>query len=69
MFKVKDAMTTTVVCTRPEMPIYDAVRMLAGRRITGLPVVDADLNLVGVLTEKDVLKMLYDTEDSPEQTV
>jgi CBS domain-containing protein len=69
MFKVKDSMTTTVVCTRPEMPIYDAVRLLAGRRITGLPVVDADLNLVGVLTEKDVLKMLYDTEDSPEQTV
>ena len=69
MFKIRDMMTKAVVSTRPEMPIYEAIRLLAGRNITGLPVVDAELNLVGVLTEKDVLKMLYDTEDSPDQTV
>jgi CBS domain-containing protein len=51
------------------MPIYDAVRLLAQRRITGMPVTDEELNLIGVLSEKDVLRMLYDTEDSIEQTV
>ncbi len=69
MFKAKDIMTKTVVCTRPEMPIYDAIRLLAHRNITGLPVVDADLNLVGLLSEKDVLKMLYATEDHEGQSV
>ena len=69
MFKAKDIMTKVVVSAQPDMPIYDAIRTLANRNITGLPVVDADLNLVGVLSEKDVLKMLYATEDSPEQTV
>ena len=69
MFRARDIMTQTVVCTRPEMPIYDAVRLLANRRITGMPVVDEDLKLVGVLSEKDVLRMLYATEDSSEQTV
>ena len=69
MFRAKDVMTRGVVCARPEMPIYDAVRLLAHRRITGMPVVDEELNLVGVLSEKDVLRMLYDTEDSIEQQV
>lgn len=69
MFKSKDVMTQATICTRPEMPIYDAVRLLAGRKITGMPVVNDELNLIGVLTEKDVLSMLYDTEDSIEQTV
>lgn len=69
MFKAKDFMTKVVITTWPEMPIYDAVRMLANRNITGLPVVDADLKLVGVLSEKDVLKTMYASEDSPEQTV
>lgn len=69
MFKTKDVMTKSIICARPEMPIYDAVRLLAGRSITGMPVVDDELNLIGVLSEKDVLTMLYDTEDSAEQTV
>jgi CBS domain-containing protein len=69
MFRAKDIMTQSVVCTRPEMPIYDAVRLLTQRKITGMPVVDDELNIVGVLSEKDVLGMLYATEDSIDQRV
>jgi CBS domain-containing protein len=69
MFKCKDVMSKAVICARPEMPIYDAVRLLAGRNLTGMPVVDDQLNLLGVLSEKDVLSMLYDIEDSIDQTV
>jgi len=58
-----------VISTTPETPIYDAIRIMAGRNITGLPVVDADLNVVGILSEKDVLKLLYDTLDRADQTV
>lgn len=69
MFKVKDIATKMVIASRPEMPIYDAIRLMANRNITGLPVVDAELNLVGILSEKDVLKLLYETTDQTDQTV
>ena len=69
MFKVTDIATKMVVTTRPEAPIYDAIRILANRNITDLPVVDADLNLVGILSERDVLKLLYETRDQVGQTV
>ena len=69
MFKARDVMTTAIICARPEMPIYDAVRLLAGRSVTGMPVVDEELTLIGVLSEKDVLRMLYATEESIGHTV
>jgi len=69
MFKAKDIMIRPVVTVQPDMPIYDAIRLLTNRNITGLPVVDEELKLVGILSEKDVLKTLYDTDDSPELTV
>ncbi len=62
MFKVKDIMVSAVVSVRPEMPVYEAIRLMVNRNITGLPVVDEQLNIVGVLSEKDVLQLLYDTE-------
>jgi len=34
--------------------------ILATRNITGLPVVDDCMNLVGIISEKDMLKLLYD---------
>jgi CBS domain-containing protein len=51
------------------MPIYDAIRTLAERNITGLPVVDAQLKLVGVISEKDALRTLHIPDEGPEQTV
>jgi len=69
MFKAEDVGTRMVITTRPDMPIYDAMRLITNRNITGLPVVDADLNLVGVLSEKDVLKLLYETADRSDHTV
>ncbi|MHC4474080.1 MAG: CBS domain-containing protein [Planctomycetota bacterium] len=69
MFKAKDIMTRVVVCAWPQMPIYDAIRTLAERNITGLPVVDAQLKLVGVISEKDALRTLHIPDEGPEQTV
>ena len=69
MFKAKDIMVKSAITTQPDMPIYDAIRILANRNLSGLPVVDEELNLVGVLSEKDVLRLLYDTVDRVEQTV
>ena len=69
MFKAMDIATKMVVTTKPETPIYDAIRLLANRSISQLPVLDADLNLVGMLSERDVLELLYETRDNTQQTV
>jgi CBS domain-containing protein len=69
MFKASDVAKKMVITTRPDTPIYDAIRLMANRNLTALPVVDAHLNLVGVLSEKDVLRLLYETVDRVDQTV
>jgi len=69
MFKASDVARRMVITVRPDTPIYEAIRLMANRNLTALPVVDAELNLLGVLSEKDVLRLLYETVDRAEQTV
>lgn len=52
---VGDLMTTDVVTTSPTTLLKAAARELAARGVSGLPVVDAGGNVVGVLSEADVL--------------
>ncbi len=60
MFTVKDVMSNELVTVFPETPIYDAVRLMVNKNVTGLPVVDEDMNLIGIISEKDVLCLLAD---------
>ncbi len=53
--RVQELMTTDVVTATPDTALKDAARELAGRGISGLPVVDADHHVVGVLSEADIL--------------
>lgn len=69
MFRIKDIMQKAVICTRPDMPIYDAIRLMARRNIASLPVVNADLNIVGMLTETDALKTISNNEENDTETV
>jgi CBS domain-containing protein len=65
MFKARDIMDSKVICVRPEMPLYEAIRLVTRSNLSSLPVVDENLKLVGILSEKDVLQLLYDTKDNP----
>lgn len=65
MLKAKDIMTTDVVAVSRDADIYRAIQMMVENNVTGLPVIDKDRMLVGVVTEKDVLKLLYEVEDRP----
>ena len=56
--KVREHMDTQVPTVLPDMPILDAALFLIRHRVTGAPVVDAAGNLVGMLTERDCLKVL-----------
>ena len=63
MFKAKHIMKTNPACVRPEMPIYDALRLLANSNVTCVPVVDKDLKLVATLDENDALRLIYENEE------
>jgi CBS domain-containing protein len=58
MFEAKDIMTTDVATVGRKTPVYEAVEKLVENDVTGLPVVEDDMTLVGIITEKDVLKLL-----------
>ncbi len=69
MFKAHEIMTEAVICAYPDTAIYDAIRLLSQRKLTWLPVVDEELNLVGLLSEKDVLGIISASGDHCENTV
>lgn len=54
--KVRDYMNREVVALSPETNLYKAIDVLLANRISGAPVVDAQRNLVGVLSESDCLR-------------
>lgn len=53
--KVRDVMTTPVVTVRPDATFADVVDQLLANDISGVPVVDADGQLVGMVTEADLV--------------
>jgi len=54
--RVKDAMTPNVICIGADEPVLKAARLMLQNRISGLPVVDKDGELVGMVTEGDFLR-------------
>jgi CBS domain-containing protein len=63
--KAKDVMTHRVVSVSEKATILDAAQLMMKRRISGLPVVDANGHLVGMITEGDLLRR---TELATEKT-
>lgn len=52
---VADIMTRDPVVVSPETPLNEAIKILAERRISGLPVVDDNGKLAGVISETDLM--------------
>jgi CBS domain-containing protein len=69
MLKAKDIMTKSVISVKTDTPIYDALKYIASHGISGLPVVEDDMTLVGIVSEKDVLSLFYDNDNNDEITV
>ncbi|GJM29078.1 MAG: hypothetical protein DHS20C17_17130 [Cyclobacteriaceae bacterium] len=45
----------------PDQPINDAIDILLKHKVTGAPVLDKNRKIVGMITEKDCLKVLIDS--------
>ena len=69
MYSIKSIMTTNVISVRPETPIFEAMTLLTENKISGVPVVDDQLRVIGILSEKDVLEMLMDKDLDIKKTV
>jgi len=69
MLEAKDIMTKQVVCIKKDTPIFEAIRLMADKNITGIPVVQDDLTLVGMLSEQDVLRLFHTYDDEKDRTV
>lgn len=62
----RQLMTTKVVVTTPRTTLAEAARELGRLEVSGLPVVDADGQVIGILTEGDLLTALL--EERPVET-
>ncbi len=63
MPEAETIMKTDLVTVTKDTPIYEAIKTLVENNITGLPVVNDDMTLAGIITEKDVLKLMYEGRD------
>lgn len=53
--KAGDIMTRRVITVTGDMPVADVERLLASKGISGVPVVDRDNRVVGVISEADII--------------
>lgn len=54
---VKDIMTTTVVRVKRNADLHEAARLLSENRISGMPVIDDNNRVIGVISEADLLML------------
>ena len=53
--RVRDLMTTEVVWVLPDTPVNQIARLMGSRGISGLPVLDDNRRLVGIVTDLDLI--------------
>lgn len=51
----RDIMTRTVYTIQPEATAQEVAQLLAEHRISGVPVVDERDNIIGIVTEADII--------------
>jgi len=69
MTKAKDVMTEEVVSVRLDTPVEEALELLLEHEISGVPVVGEDMTLLGIVTEKDLLGLLFGPQGIKGKTV
>lgn len=60
---VREIMNTNVKTASPDTPVREMAMTMCFNKISGVPVVDADNNILGVISEKDILRAMYPKVD------
>jgi CBS domain-containing protein len=58
---VRDVMNQRVITASPDTPLAHAARLMLEQRVGALPVVDKDQQLVGIVSESDLLRYMAQT--------
>ena len=69
MLKAKDIMAKEVVSVKMDTPIQKALDLLLENQVAGMPVVNEDMTLVGIVTEKDLLALFSGSQGAEGKTV
>ena len=69
MKTIRENMRSRPIAIRRDEPLRRALELLIENNISGLPVVDDQDQLVGVLSEKDLLKIFYEPDAHSVQSV
>lgn len=56
---IKDIMSTMITTLTPEDPVKKGASYFCMRKISGIPIVNEHDKLVGMLSEKDILRAIY----------
>jgi CBS domain-containing protein len=62
MLTAKDIMNTKVIVITPDKTMAEGIKIMLDNRISGLPIVDCQGHVVGVITEYAMLAIAYDHE-------
>jgi len=52
---VRSVMTSKVLCVKPDASVFDAMKLLVDNRISAVPVVGEDMEVLGVVSEYDLM--------------
>ncbi|MCX6814864.1 MAG: CBS domain-containing protein [Candidatus Aenigmarchaeota archaeon] len=55
---IKSIMNKDVAYVSPDADVYDAVRTMKIKKVSGLPVVDEDADLVGMISKRDIIEAM-----------
>ncbi len=65
MLQARDIMTKEVITVSPETLVSELAKTLEGKNIGGVPVVDKDGRLVGIVTQSDLVERVQELELGP----
>lgn len=69
MLTAEDVMTGEVLSVKKDTPVRKAIELMLIHQVAGLPVVAEDMSLVGIITEKDVIKLYKSPAEGHWRTV
>ena len=56
--KARDIMTSEVVCVKRDTPLKEVAKLMAEKGVSGVPVIEEDRKVAGVISEKDFLSRM-----------
>ena len=69
MLRARDVMNRNVISVKKDTPIFEAIELMVSNSVSGLPVVNDDLTIAGILSEKDAVVLFYTNKDDENKTV